>query len=64
MSGTILAKMTSKGKKSLVLSWSKVSGAQGYDIFFVRCSHNGKTETLKKVDTIEGNRIAYTIILL
>ncbi len=40
--GVILAELTAKGKTSLVMSWNKVSGAEGYDIFFSRCSHDGK----------------------
>ena len=38
VSGTLLAKMTAKGKTNLVLSWNKVKGVQGYDVFFVNCS--------------------------
>jgi hypothetical protein len=30
--------MTAKGKTNLVLSWNKVKGVQGYDVFFVNCS--------------------------
>lgn len=52
VSGTLLVKMTAKGKSSLVLTWSKVTGAEGYDIFFTKC---GKT-TVKKVKTIKGNK--------
>lgn len=52
VSGTLLAKMTAKGKRSLVLTWNKVKGAEGYDIFFIKC---GK-ESPKKVKTIKGNR--------
>lgn len=52
VSGTLLAKMTAKGKSSLVLTWSKVKGAEGYDIFFNKC---GK-QAPKKVKTIRGNK--------
>ena len=52
VSGTLLAKMTAKGKNSLILTWSKVKGAEGYDIFFIKC---GK-QFLKKVKTIKGNK--------
>ena len=51
VSGTLLAKMTAKGKNSFVLSWNKINGAEGYDIFFIKC---GK-ESPKKVKTIKGN---------
>ena len=56
VSGTLLAKMTAKGSKKLEVTWNQINGAEGYDIFFVRCNHNGKTETLKKVDTVKGNK--------
>ena len=51
VSGTLLAKMTAKGKTSLVLTWSKVKGAEGYDIFFSACG----SDSPKKVKTIKGN---------
>lgn len=34
---TLLAKLTPSGKNSLSLSWTKVNGAQGYDVFFRKC---------------------------
>lgn len=52
VSGTLLSRMTAKGKISLVLTWNKVNGAAGYDIFFVKC---GK-QAPKKVKTIKGNK--------
>jgi len=52
VAGTLLAKMTAKGKSSLVLAWTKVKDAEGYDIFFIEC---GK-ESPKKVKTIKGNK--------
>ena len=55
VSGMLLAKMTAKGKSSLEFTWSKVDGAQGYDIFLSRCNHNGKEQKLSKVMTIQGN---------
>ncbi|MBO4863740.1 MAG: Ig-like domain-containing protein [Eubacterium sp.] len=52
--GTLLAKLTSKKSNQLVLSWNKIDGAEGYDIFFAKC--NGKdNSTLEKVATISGN---------
>ena len=56
VSGTLLVKMTSKGKRSLVLTWNKVNGVDGYDVFFSRCNHHGKEIQLKKVRTIKGNQ--------
>ena len=52
VSGTLLSKMTAKGKTNLVLTWNKVKGAEGYDIFFIKC---GK-EAPKKIKTIKGNK--------
>lgn len=48
---TFLAQLTNKGKTSLVLTWNKVEGAEGYDIFFVRCGNTFG----KKTKTIKGN---------
>ncbi len=43
-----------KGETSLVVSWSKVDGAEGYDLFFGRC--NGKSSSsMKKLKTLKGN---------
>lgn len=52
VSGTLLAKITAKGSNSLVLTWNKIDGAEGYDIFFIKC---GK-QAPKKVKTIKGNK--------
>ena len=56
-SGTLFVKMTSKGKKTLKISWSKVDGAKGYDIFFARCNHGKKTVKVKKVKSFKGNDV-------
>lgn len=50
--GTQLAKMTARGNTSLSIAWSKITNAEGYDIFFTNC---GKTTTFQKVKTITGN---------
>jgi hypothetical protein len=50
--GMLLAKMTAQGKNSLILTWNKVNGAKGYDIFFTKCGKN----SLKKIRTIKGNK--------
>lgn len=52
----LLAKMTAKGSKSLVLSWNKVDGAEGYDIFFTKCSSKESNKSFKKVKTVKGNK--------
>lgn len=51
-SGTLMAKMTAKGSTGLELTWNKINGAKGYDVFFVKCSK----ESPKKVKTIKGNQ--------
>ncbi|MCR5737562.1 MAG: Ig-like domain-containing protein [Eubacterium sp.] len=53
VSGVALAKMVAKGDDGLVLSWSKVKGVKGYDIFFNNC---GKTTKCKKVKTVKANK--------
>ncbi len=55
ISGTLLSKMTAKGKRSLVLKWNKIDGVDGYDVFFSRCNNSGKETSCKKVKTIKGN---------
>lgn len=55
--GVILAELTAKGKTSLVMSWNKVSGAEGYDVFFIKCSKiGGDAGKAKRVKTIKGNK--------
>jgi len=53
VSGKQTAKMTAKGKKSLTISWNKIQGADGYDIFFAKCK---KKTACKKIKTIKGNK--------
>ena len=45
---TLLAKMKTSGKKALMLCWTKVKDAQGYDVFFKRRGASGDY-TVKKV---------------
>ena len=52
---TLLAQMTAKGKKSMVIRWTKVDGADGYDIFFSKCNSKGKKYTPKLIKTVRGN---------
>ena len=48
----LLAAMKAKAKTGLKLSWNKLDGAEGYDIFFAKYG-KGKC---KKVKTIKGNK--------
>lgn len=56
VSGTLMTKMTTKGSKGLKVSWTKVKGAEGYDIFFAPCNVGSKQTQCKKVKTIKGNK--------
>ena len=51
--GVLLAKMTLKGKRSIELTWSKVEGAEGYDVFFAPCN-TAKKHASKKAATLKG----------
>lgn len=50
--GPLLAKLRSKGKKTLVITWNKIKGAKGYDVFFIKC---GKKAPVK-VRSFKGNK--------
>ncbi|MCR5468395.1 MAG: Ig-like domain-containing protein [Lachnospiraceae bacterium] len=52
----VIASAASKGKKSLTFGWTKVDGAEGYDIFFTTCNHDGKKCACKNVKSIKGNK--------
>ena len=52
VSGTLIAKMTASGSTSLILTWNKVTGAEGYDVFFVKCG-KGKPALVK---SFKGNK--------
>ena len=56
VSGTPVAKMTARGNTGMTISWNKIKGAAGYDIFFTRCNHSGKVFTFKKIKTVKGNK--------
>ena len=53
--GLILAKMTTKGSKAMMITWAKADGANGYDIFFSRCNHNGTLHLPRLTKSIDGN---------
>ncbi len=52
----IVSSISTKGKKSLTFGWTKVDGAEGYDIFFTTCNHDGKKCVCKNVKTIKANK--------
>ena len=55
VSGAPTAKMKA-GKTSITMAWNKIEGADGYDIFFARCNHDGKKIVCKNVKSIKGNK--------
>lgn len=52
--GVLIAKMVSKGQTSLAITWSKVQGADGYDVYFAICNHGGKEAKYKKIKTVKA----------
>lgn len=57
VSGTLIAKMTARGKTKFAISWNKVEGASGFEVFFAKCNSKGKDVACKKVKNIKGNMI-------
>lgn len=54
-SGTLMNRITASGDKGLAVSWTRIKGADGYDIFLAKCNTSGKRYNIKKVKTIKGN---------
>ena len=54
--GVLIAKVTAKGKKGMTISWNKVKGAKGYDIFLARCDGKEGTKGMKKVKTVKAGK--------
>lgn len=52
---SLVAKMTHKGKKSMKITWTKVDGADGYDVFLSRCNHSGILYIPRLAKSISGN---------
>ena len=50
-SGTPLVRMIHNGDTGLTVTWSKIQGADGYDIYFAYCG-----ETSKYAATVKGNK--------
>ena len=47
-------RMKAVGEDGLSVAWSKVPGADGYDVYFSQCSHDGKRAVVRRVATLEG----------
>ena len=45
-------KMKASGENALMIKWTKIKGAEGYDIFFNKCNKNKSV----KIKTIKGNK--------
>ena len=56
---TLLARMTvtGSGKKALKIAWTKVKGAEGYDIFFAKCNRHFKLK--KTVSAAESCAVRF-----
>ena len=59
VSGTLLAQMKASGKTKLKLTWTKIKGAEGYDIFFAKCNSKESKTKLKFVKTVKGNATSH-----
>lgn len=58
VTGIPFTTMKAKGKKSMTITWEPVDGADGYEIFFAKCSKKkDNKESCKLVKTIEGNNV-------
>ena len=53
--GIILPGLSTTGNRSITLTWNKVNGAEGYDIFLARCNHTKTAKDRWTVKTLKGN---------
>ena len=53
--GPFIAKIKAR-KKGLVISWSKVKGADGYNVYFSRCSVGDRAKVCRKVKSIKQGK--------
>ena len=60
VSGTLLVGMTAKGKDGFAFNWTKISGADGYDVFLARCNHTRTTKDRWTVKTLKGDTFSWT----
>ena len=55
-SSRLFTKMKSKGKTSLVITWTEVPEAEGYEVWFVKCDHKKSSNVCKKIKTVEAGK--------
>lgn len=53
--GPFITKIKAK-KKGLIISWNKVKGADGYTVYFARCSDGNKVKACRKVKTVKNGK--------
>ncbi|MBQ1407167.1 MAG: InlB B-repeat-containing protein, partial [Eubacterium sp.] len=54
--GFVPSSMTAKGAAGFVIKWTKVTGAEGYDVFFAKCNSKESKTSLKLAKTIKGSK--------
>lgn len=57
----LIAAMQSSGSTGMKISWTKVSNASGYDVFFARCDSGGKKYVLKCVKTVNATSRSHVV---
>ena len=55
----LAAKGIASGKNASSISWSKVSGANKYVVYFAKCNVKGKKYSLKKVKTVSAKTFKF-----
>lgn len=56
VSGVLIAKMLTNGDTGVTITWNKVKGVKGYDVFFCRCDGKEDNSALKKVATVKAGK--------
>ena len=54
-SGILIAQTTATGSNQFTFSWTRVTGADGYDIFMAKCDGGGVKYSVQKAQTINGS---------
>ncbi|MDO4518189.1 MAG: Ig-like domain-containing protein [Bacillota bacterium] len=60
----LLMKAIAKGNNSANLTWTKVKGADGYDVYKAKCNVKQNKEVLKLVKSIKGQKLTYKVTKL